>query len=242
MGTWTLESISASSSDLNGNVFGSNFQVKLRMKYAGGLFGKFTESPSLDWHEQFTTLWHHDNTYWKFEANMFSHKPGSGTFQAWARRYSEAYNYATGQPKGISKGNVKLFDLKGNKLGKNAIINKPGLSMPQKSEATREYLKKNGGILEVEVHDIPGITVSGGGGKHVERLLLFKCGLVGGAKFVTAMQYLNVNTSNPENTWEREFKTSSFSRMDQPTRGLTEIPTPSDVGQPNPIIVAGEYM
>jgi hypothetical protein len=56
------------------------------------------------------------------------------------------------------------------------------------------------------------------------------------------MQYLNVNTNNPENTWEREFKTSSFSRMDQPTRGLREIPTPSDVGQPNPIIVAGEYM
>jgi len=241
MGKWTLEDISGSSTDLNpGETFGTNWKLKMKLKYTANLLGKWTESPQLNWHERFTTLWHHQGTYWTFEHNMFDLKPTSPTFHAWSMRYIDAYNFVTGNYHQGYKGSVTMHDVNGRVINNTAMGKKTGLTDPQKAEATRSYLKSNGGILEVEIHDVPAIGIKTKG-KHVERLLLFECGLAGG-RHISAMQYLDVNTDNPQDTWKREFKISSFSRMDQPHHGLRLIPTPLDVATAKPGLNPGMYM
>jgi hypothetical protein len=190
---------------------------------------------------KFMTLYHHEGSYFKFEADMIAHKPGSPTFSAWVGRYIEAYNYVERQSSSLNKGTVAMMNVNNGAIAVKSFGSKVGLSNLQKADAVRTYLKSHGGVMEIEVHDIPGIGTSGATPKHVERLLLFDCGMAGVAgPRVTAMQYLNHDSANPAAS-QREFKISSFARMTQPDHGLREIPAPSSVSFANPTMVAGEY-
>lgn len=242
MGTWNLIGLTGIDTPLNGTpvspqLFGHNIRVTFRLKYTSSTFGPFTESPSLDWHERFMMKHHHSGQWWEFEHNMFELKPGSKTFESWTGRYFAAYDNAGGV-NSLEKGSSKLFNKHGapvgiNDLGRNISGNK------EKADAVRAYLKKHGGILEVQVHDIPGINERPN--EHNERLLIFNCGLVGGGGMrFRGEQYLDVNAAVPKHSWGRTFKIGGGHTWT--TRGLTKIAAPANVSTPGEqVMFPGEY-
>jgi hypothetical protein len=180
MGNWTLESLNGTSDPLNRPTFGTNFRAHFELRYTPSVPEKFVETPKLDWHEKIHMKKHHKNEWWEFETNMYTHNPSSNTLMVWTRRYIEAYNSAANlRSTAINmKGSSKLLD----KRGEAVPVEELGANITDdntKADAVRNYLKKHGGILAIEIHDIPSINIPRGN-EHKERLLVFNCGIEGG--------------------------------------------------------------
>jgi len=240
MGQWTVQSITATTTELNGTeLFGSNFMVNIRMKYTANLLGMWVESPQLVWHEHFTTVDHNARTFWEFEHDMIELKPGSPTFQGWTMRYIQAYNNVVGNGHGLNKGaNAFLRDTNDRAIGRTALGKTNLTDNIEKAKAVRSYLKSNGGILDMLVIDVPSMLISKINlDKHLERLLLFNCSV--GDKHITAMQYIDFDQAH--RPWKREFKISSFSRMTQDHHGFARVDTPTSVSGPNNAFGPGLY-
>ena len=238
MGNWTLLGVSGNTTPLDqGELFGHNVYVSFRLKYSSSAFGSFKESPSLNWHERFMMKMHHKGEWWEFEKNMFEHKPGSPTFGGWVKRYVLAYDSAAGKYNALVKGSSTLFDknqrqVRVDALGKNLNTD------AEKADAVRSYLKRHGGIMDVKVHDIPGINSRPN--EHNERLLIFNCGLIGCGGGFMGEQYLNMNTSQPKGNWTRSFRIGGGHTWS--THGLRKIMTPAGVSTPgSPVLLNGEY-
>ena len=205
MGKWTLESLNGTSDPLNGATFGTNFRAFYKLRYTPTMFDTFVETPKLDWHEKIHMKEHHKGEWWEFETNMYTHNPSSNTLMVWTRRYLEAYNNACNLPAGAfnMKGSSKLMDKNGVPVrGKDLGLNLP--AGQKQADAVRSYLKKNGGILAIEIHDIPSINIPTAN-EHKERLLVFNCGIEGGGLRLQAEQYLNVDAAQPQGNWGRRF-------------------------------------
>lgn len=231
MGTWSVQSCQGSATPLD-SPFGHNFLVRIRMKYTPARIGKFVEPPILAWDEVIQFNDYGDGTRWEFAGNMYKHKPGSPTVAVWGQRYFRAYLDAHRTPYSspTAKGHSKLLDnggmpVPGAKLGTHA-------TKEAQNAAVRDYLKRNGGILQIEVHDIPGITVTPGKARDIERVLIFNCGVVGMGQRVKCWQHLRINTSQPQTSWVRNFqmggnppglKTSGLQRK----QDYAEIPNPT---------------
>lgn len=236
MGTWTLESTKSSFSPLNTTTnFGHNFKVTFRMKYTPKLGSKFTEPPQLDWHERVMMKQPNAGTWWEFETNMYTHKPNSGTVWIWMRRYLEAYQRAAGL--GPSEERIK---------GSSQLLAKDGKPVPlatlgaglatreAKVKAVRDYLKNSGGILDIEIHDIPSLTLPLKDGDIKERVLIFNCGLVGvSSNRVRGEQLLIANQTQPKDTWTQSLKVGGAGH-EWSTRGLRKVDAPSGVKTPIP--------
>jgi hypothetical protein len=238
MGNWTLESLNGTSDPLNGATFGTNFRAHYKLKYTPTMFDKFVETPRLDWHEKIHMKEHHKNEWWEFETNMYTHNPASVTLLVWPRRYVEAYHTAAGIPSGVNmKGSSKLLD----KRGSPVPIKDLGLNITdagKKADAVRNYLKKHGGYLSIEIHDIPSINIPTGN-EHKERLLVFNCGVVGGGLRLKAEQYLNVDAAQPQATWGRRFNMTWMESWS--TLGFNKVQVPAGVGAPRtPAFMTGE--
>lgn len=240
MGTWALQSVTATCSDFEtSELYGTNFIATYRLKYSSSLVGSYQEPPRLDWHETIMMNEHHKAQTWVFVANMYAHNPLSKTLEIWAKRYIEAYNAA----KGIAfagKGHAKLFDKKG--------VAVPGDKLPAKTEAAgkadavRSYLKSNGGILEIKIHDIPSINKPkvGEAATHKERLLLFNVGVEGGGTHVKAYQHLIVNSAQPASAWTRRHG-MGWTVSGLKTSGLAKVAPPAQVSNPRqPVFTSGE--
>jgi len=208
MGTWTLEGLAGGFTPLiTADAFGHNFRVSYKMRYKPSTFDKFVEPPILDWYEQVKKKDHLAGEWHEYEMNMYALKPQSYTLMVWGRRYVEAYNHAAKLPRGVDKmkGSSMLLDKKGNPVPLSALGGKVVADANKKSDLVRSYLKSNGGILQIEIHDVPAITLPLGPGEHVERLLIFNVGIVGGGMRVRAEQYLHVNQATLQGTWGHVF-------------------------------------
>ena len=224
MGKWTLRSIAGTFTDHNTpQLYGTNFVVTYKLHYKPSKVGKFVETPMLDWDETIMMNEHHKSQTWIFHTNMYSHNPTSKTLEIWPKRYVEAYNAANGKPFS-GKGYSKLFDDKGAPVKKKALSG--AANNKAKADAVRGYLKKNGGLLEIQIHDIPSINKPSGD-DHKERLLMFNCGVVGDGNRVKAEQYLNVDGSKPMSDWNRRFQLAWGTGLK--ITGLSKVVPPAGV-------------
>ncbi|MCA9116160.1 MAG: hypothetical protein KDA79_13835 [Planctomycetaceae bacterium] len=212
MGRWSLESVNGVSQPLDAPTFGTNFHAFFRLRYTPVMMDRFVETPKLDWHETIMMKEHHKNECWTFETNMYAHNPCSKTLLIWPRRYVEAYNHAAGRPYN-DKGSSQLLD----KNGQPVRVQDLGMNIADngaKADAVRDYLKSKGGILQIEIHDIPSINTPKDD-ERKERLLVFDCGLEGGSLRLKAEQYLDVDGSKPRGEWGRGFKMTTGTIWDK---------------------------
>jgi hypothetical protein len=95
----------------------------------------------------------------------------------------------------------------------------------------QKYLQRNGGILEIKVHDIPGISLASGNDRDIERVLIFNCGVKGMGPRVKAWQHLAIDTSQQRTQWTHDFKLDG----NPPGLKTTGLPVITDMAQfPNP--------
>jgi hypothetical protein len=232
-------SLNATSSTLDGETYGHNLNAYFKLRYTPATFEKFVEPPRLDWHEKICMKEHHKGQWWEFETNMYTHNPSSKTLLVWPSRYVAAYASAGGGA-WMNKGSAKLLDKQGMPVGLDKLGRNHAGAAAQ-ADAVRSYLKTKGGILLIEVHDVPAITTTNlDADEHKERLLIFNCGLEGNAGLrVRAEQYLDVDAAKPRAAWKREFKMAWGTTW--ATRGLSKVAVPPLVGNPRPAtFMAGE--
>ena len=230
MGTWSLDGIAGTTSDFTtSELYGTNVKVTFRLRYRSALIGSYTEPPRLDWHEKFTMKEITKGTWWQFEANMYTHNPCSNTLKIWPGRYVYAYKTANGTFGTLVKGSCVLQDSSGTAVNASALAaNQSGAAA--QAEAVRNYLKRNGGLLVITIHDIPSIQIPKNG-EHKERLLEFNCGLVGGGTRYRGQQHLDVDGSSPQSTWTRSF---AATHLGWTTTGLTQVDPPEMVSKVRP--------
>ncbi|MCG3124251.1 MAG: hypothetical protein GIKADHBN_02703 [Phycisphaerales bacterium] len=238
MGTWTLERLTTEFSDYDtSELFGTNFKARFWLAYTPTAFDRFAETPRLDWHELILMKEHHNNQWWEFETNMYEHNPLSNTLKVWPGRYVIAYDTAAGEPPFGVKGRSELLD----RGGMRVAIDKLGAGISdnaQKADAVRSYLKKHGGILMIEVHDIPSINKPTGN-QHKERLLKFNVGVAGSVLRAQAEQYLVVNHAQPKAAWTRRFSNGWPTAWNP--GAAPKVAAPASVSNPrDPVFAAGE--
>lgn len=181
MGTWRLEEIQARYNRMDSNLCGHDLFVTLRMRYTPAFFGKFKETPALDWNEKITVIDHHKlkPEYWTVEHNQYVRNPISRTMESWARRYLDAYESVmrVGPPAGGPGTN--LLDRRGRPVSPDCLV--PGLKRvdsARKTDSVRTYLRRHGGILEITIHDKPEIRLTTSPIRR-ERVIEFTVGVVG---------------------------------------------------------------
>jgi hypothetical protein len=242
MGQWTLQSLNATHSVRDGDVFGHNFHVFYKLKYTASTFGPFVEPPKLDWHEQCKMLDHGTGEWWEFDINLYDVKPSSLTLKPWSRRYIEAYRNAAGTTNRVDLqyGSVKLLDKNGQAVTVQTLgPNK--MNSQEQADAVRSYLKRHGGMLVIEIHDNPGCRLPVPATQHQERLLIFNVGVVGSGLKQQAEQYWSVDGSQPQGTWQRSF-TLTWARTFS-SRGFRKVPPAANLVTPlAPTLSGGEYL
>ncbi len=245
MGQWTVTTIQGAASPYNtGALFGNNVKVRFRLKYESSKFGRYKETPNLEWNEQIFMIEHDQNSWWEFETNMYDHNPLSKTLEVWAKRYVRAFDRAHGRETEPNvKGNSLLMTRTGGTVPANALGN--ATSGPEKADAVRNYLKRNGGILQLDIHDIPSINRPTGT-TDKERLLIFNCGVAGGGPRFRGSQYLHVTAGTPPANWTRSWTTGQnghfeFLRTLRNNRGIRKTGPPAAVSLTRtPVFFAGE--
>ena len=212
MGTWSVVSVNCRHDPLNSATeYGTNWYVTYRIKYIASLMGGFVELPNMAWDEVIQFADYVKDEYWEFHGNMYTRKPDSPTMGVWAQRYFRAYLHAQNRPYRShgdkQKGHSKLFDKNGAQVPGSALGKHD--TMPEQNKAVQDYLKRHGGILEIEVHDIANVLKPAAGkAKRVERVLAFNCGITGTGTRVKAWQYIRMDALQPD-TWIYKFQTAS---------------------------------
>lgn len=226
---WTLRSVIGKSEPYNtSELFGTKVTVTFLISYKQAKGKKeFVELPLLEWGETIMMNEHHKKETWEFKTNMYKHNPGSKTLVIWTQRYIAAYEHAYGLSY-TGKGYAKILDKNGAPLKRGKL--KKGITDKLKmAEEVKKYLRKKGGILEIEIVDIPSIRKPKETADTIkERLLNFDCGLTGlPAPRYKAQQYLKVSAKVPESEWLREFKKDWPRSLEK--EGLTIVSTPESV-------------
>ena len=230
MGSWSVLSVVGRHDPLNSATeFGTNWYVTFRLKYTASTFGSFVEPPKMAWDEVILYADYGKGETWSFAGNFYTRKPDSPTMAVWAQRYFRAYLNAHGQPYvafgGKQKGHSKLFTSNGAPVPGNALGVHVGEA--NQNKAVQNYLKKNGGILEIEVHDIPNIIKpTAGQNKNVERVLIFDCGVTGMGGRAKGWQHIKIDSSQPAASWSYVFRTDG-SAPGIKTTGLRTVPDPT---------------
>lgn len=237
MGTWTLDGLKSNSTPLdNADNFGHNFRVTLTMKYTPKLGTGFSEPPRLDWYErvmkkEFATMeWH------EYEMNQYALKPTSKTTLVWCRRYWDAYcRAAGGTSDALMKGSSRLRSKDGKPVPIAEL--RAGLTKPKdQAKAVRDYLKSNGGFLDIEIHDIPSISNPRAATTNTERLLIFNIGVEGNNNLrLRAEQHLKVNGAEPKASWTQSLKVGTGQGHTWATRGFQKVPAPANLTTPSPV-------
>jgi hypothetical protein len=209
----------------NATQFGTNWNVKYRLKYTPSTFGGFVEPPRMAWDEVILFNDYSKGEHWHFSGNLYTQKPDSPTMAVWAQRYFRAYLHARGQPfndSGRQKGLSRIFDRNGTPAQGAMLGNH--VAVTDQNKAVQDYLKRNGGILEIEVHDIPCLLkATMGKDKNIERILIFNCGVTGLGPRVQAWQHLRMDSSKPEAEWYYNFQMGSGA-PGLKTTGLRVVP------------------
>lgn len=228
---WYLENITVKN---KGNInnserVGTAIDVTFKMRYNKPKRGKYIEMPALEWNENINLKKGH--TKWNFKTDMYRHKPTSKTFKPWLNRYVEAYHYAKAQDKTKFNGNVKIFDINMEPISANRIKN--ANTDIQKVRSIQQFLRKNGGIMEITITDRPSIA-----NKEMlhnkERNLMFNIGFNG-----QSMAHFFQGAYWPTNNQKNAFITVSHNI--KLAQGDVNILPPSDVSLPKkPYFLSGE--
>ncbi|MBX3231373.1 MAG: hypothetical protein KF837_28875 [Labilithrix sp.] len=212
-----------------------------RLKYTPSMMSSFKEMPALEWKEVITLLDHAKGEYWVYIGDQYRRCISSPTFATWTYRYIMAYESTK---KGIAYDELQaptiLYDRNGRQVSKDAL---PTLnSSPEKAKAVRDYLKRNGGMMDCTVRDSPGIqTPKVGDDTDKERLLTFDCGLAGTGRRIYCWQYLKVSSATPQGAWVRQFQWNNGSPGLKMT-GLKRVQPPANVSVVKPGgLGAGQY-
>jgi insecticidal toxin complex protein TccC len=231
-GKWNLQKLQISYSDLNSDeAVGNNIVVGIELSYKPDwkdrVLGVFQEMPDLRWREEITLNDFSKDHSWSFKADMLAHNPASRTMEVWPRRYIEAFNTAAGQPS-LVRGAVVLRDLQGNNVSVASLGGEVS-GNEEKSKAVRHYLSRNGGVLAIEVHDVPSIITREN--THKERLLDIQVGLAGMKTKQRLYQYLSVEVT-PEKSVSKRYV--SERRIAMADRGLKSVEPPLHVSKRRP--------
>jgi hypothetical protein len=238
--TWTLVRTDATHVDLqDSSKYGHRFTVSFTLHYQPR-GGRFVEMPELYWGESFVLKDDSDRTYWDFEAgNMYARKPGSPTFFTWTRRYSIAYDAAarrlgTGAYAYVLDHNHHPVDVRSFGVGLRTA--------DEQAEAVRCYLQAYGGTMIVRIPDEPSIVVPPRTPPVLvrkERLLNFRCGLVGfDPQHVFAAQRLYVDSRSHPSSWRRYFTMHTW-RTPMDTAGYDRVLTPDAVARVDLVLTGG---
>jgi len=238
MGRWKLEDITVLSTESDSpQFFGNHVHGTFRMRYSSSLIGKFVETPEVIWHERILMkeVNGQTRTWWEFECNQYDRSGTSRTFAAWVARYHAGYSSVAGVPAGIRGGSVRMLDKRGQAIAMARINpdNLPDAEPADRADLSRRYLQKKGGILNIEIYDRPGISLTTDWDIR-ERYLYFTMGVSGGALWRRAKQTLRAVRNRPRNEWERTFVVGPLERGDeQPvgeefvdTSGFTQVDPP----------------
>lgn len=211
---------------------GTEWRVTFRLQYKPSTFGSFVETPQLAWDEAILYNDYIKKETWSFTGNFYKRKPDSPTMAVWAQRYFRAYLNAKGTPYEAfgnkQKGYSKLYDLNNNPVSIQALETVEGFD--KQNRAVQDYLKKNGGILEIQVHDVPSVFKPvGGAHKKIERVLAFNCGVTGFANRARGWQHISIDSNVAESSWLYNFQTIE-SAPGLKTSGLSVVPDPTPSG------------
>ena len=233
MGTWSVVSVTSRHQPLNNaKEFGTEWFVTFTLKYTPSTFGPFVEPPKMAWDETIMFNDYVKNERWEFSGNFYTQKPDSPTMAVWAQRYFRAYLHAHNQPFwnsfGTQKGHSKLFDLQGTPVKASVLGTHVGEA--KQNKAVQDYLKSRGGILEIEVHDIPNVLKPVvGKEKRVERVLIFNCGVTGMGPRAAGWQQIKMDSTQPPTSWVYKFQTGAGAPGVK-TTGLTKVADPTPKG------------
>ena len=224
MASWTLVSISGPKISNRTDYYGNFFSITFTLKYSGNQMGlgAFVEMPRLEWKETITMLEKNKKEWWTVDFDQYARNPASCTLRTCFTRYLLAYDW-------VVQGNslVSLKDKNGGVIKKSTF--KQGLTRGKAADCVRDYLKKNGGILEFTIMDSPAIVKPTDATVHKERILTFDCGIQGLGTRVVAFQHLIVDGNKPEADWHRECKTGL--PPGYKISGLTKVAAPASVGE-----------
>ena len=231
MGQWTVMSVNSRHQAFDdATSFGTNWYVTFRLKYTPSTFGPFTETPKMAWDEIIYFVDNVKGEFWEFSGNFYTRKPDSPTMAVWAQRYFRAYLNAHNIPFtgsfGEAKGHSKLFDKNGVAVTAQTLGTHP--TTDAQNKAVQKYLKDKGGILEIEVHDIPSMykATATSGNKNQERVLIFNCGVEGAAQRAKGWQHLKMDSSQPRTSWIHNFQTAGTAPGVKVT-GLKKVADPT---------------
>jgi hypothetical protein len=225
MAHWSLENISQPKISNRLDEFGNYFEITFTLKYHNNPLGmgQFVEMPRLEWKETITMLEKNKKTWWAVDFDQYERNPASKTYNNCRYRYKQAY-YCVRQ--GLADpGITKLKSKNGTIIPKDTFPR--GKDNGEAANIVRDYLKKNGGILEFTIRDTPAILKPKDVQDHKERFLTFDCGIKGLGTRVIAFQHLIVDGSKPESEWYRECKTGL--PPGYKISGLTKVNAPHDV-------------
>ena len=231
MGSWSVLSVTGRHQELNTSIqFGTEWFVTFKLKYTASTFGAFVEPPKMAWDETIMFNDYVKNERWEFSGNFYTQKPDSPSMAVWAQRYFRAYLHAHNTPFQASnkKGHSKLFDLQGMPVKGAALGTHVGEA--KQNKAVQDYLKSRGGILEIEVHDIPNMLKPvAGKEKRVERVLIFNCGVTGMGPRAAGWQHIKMDSTQPPTSWLYKFQMGGGAPGVK-TTGLTKVPDPTPKG------------
>jgi len=190
----TLHSIQIGSVTPSGAAepFGHSLSVVLTLRYDPGQWVE----PEFQWNETIFMLDHQKREYWKFDENMYKHRPRGVTFLPWRTRYVNAFEPIPGS------GDIPLLGRDGKQV---KFVGGQGLNDGQKAERVREYLAAHGGDLVIQIVDRPALRLPQPNEVvHRERLLLIECAITGSNTTVRWSQHLVVNSALQPQQWVRQ--------------------------------------
>ncbi len=154
---WNLIHTNVKSSNYhNDGIIGSKIDIMLRMKYNPNTFDSFIEPPDIQWSEVIKT---NDNgVIWMFSNDMYQHNRHSYTFYSWNNKYLLAYSFVKGERTNQVNEPVCFYDNEMQPLDPTALPNV--YTNEEKISSVRNYLKTNGGILDISIIDYPKIHIN----------------------------------------------------------------------------------
>lgn len=149
----------------------SRIEVKFKLKYQQDGNNNFVEIPPLNWKENIKC---NDNeSVWQFNTDMYVHNKNSLTFYSWNQRYTSVYDYIKSTNKAESNWMNKMYDKNMNEITPETLPDV--IENIDKEKAVKDYLKREGGILEIKIIDRPTINISNAREKK-ERVINFDIG------------------------------------------------------------------
>jgi hypothetical protein len=139
-------------------------------------------------------------------------------------------------------GSSRLFDKNGHPVAWRDLPKPKNDTDNEKARSVREYLKKNGGTIFIEIEDRARLSIPEGG-RNAERLLLIRCGSMGGGAKFTAMQHLRTFKDLPKDRWIRAMERGSRHTDIPLPQGYSDVAAPPSVSQIRPLLlVPGEVL